>query len=549
MIERLRQQLSKAMNCWIAPEMLACPNMAKALDMVRRNFDNPVPPQPPVPPEKIVRDFWTTGTVDTFAELRYLCLSLEIVIRPPQKCLLDEPLQLGQLFALVQKHKSRISKFLKCYQGLLACYLNHQNTDNDTAGWTYLREFLSKEMQFFYQMSHQPVWLKILFENRQFLTPEPCERFSHDLAAGNTREFEEVCDGLGIMAESWIREEAILSRIEGTCSYPDDQFKVALDPLLALLSGNTVRLSERIILKCLASLLIRYQRCDVKDEHRPLRDSAINRIGNPWLHRPQWNVVVGHEPTRKMVDGWLKRQFIHDFFALLSEEGATDRRRLNHWLRYADQISDLWLVLGKDARENPRPPYRKLRELARSRIIHLERTTRYNNAFIMMINNIVIVEFGEKGNASYIFSADDLPFSLESKYLSCDRSQLKSLRCLHHLNHVDTSYGTWEENFDRELRPYLGRPTSATTAPGRAWGQPPRSASANASTSLPWPSLRELMKYVEPFGCGVRDDRAAGGALWIEWVGRAMKQIPSLSEQMTRWGFTYHENRGWWRKE
>ena len=556
MIELLRQQLGTSMNCWIVPATLDSPEMARALAVVRRNFDNPVPPRSSVPPERLVRDFWSSGTVNSFTDLRCLCYSLEITIQPYQKCLLDDRQQIVRLFDLVQQHKTKLSKYLKCYQGLLACYLNHQLMGQDPVGWPDLQAFLANEIYAFYELNNEPFWLKILIEYVHFLNPEPCARFSMDLANGETEEFEEVCSSLGIMSESWIREEAILSQIKGTCLYPDERYKEKLSLLLELLTGNTVRLSERIILKCLASLLTRYCECSDQEEHRPLRDAAIRWIGNPWLDKTQWNVVVGHEPTRKMVDGWLKRHIIHDFFALLSEGDGTDRRRLNHWMRYADQISDLWLVLGKDARENQRAPYRKLRELAKSRIIHLERTTRRNNAFIMEINNIIVVEFGETGNASYIFKSDNLPFSLDSSYLSCDRIHLKSLQCLRHLNHVDTSYGTWEEIFDRELRPYLGRATVPPTTPvTRVTPGPvethinrPVPTTTRTSSRPPWPSIRELKEYVDRLGCQVKDNRAKGGAVWVESTEWAMKQIPSFSDNMTRWGFTFHAGRGWWRQ-
>jgi hypothetical protein len=291
------------MNCWVTPEMLACPNMNRALAAVQHNFDNPVPPTPPIPPERTVRAFWNSGDVGSFMELRCLCYSLEIVIRPQQQCLLDEPRNLNRLFALVRGQQGRLSKFLKCYQGLLACYLNHLHTANDPAGWADLQEFLAGEMHLFQKLSYQPFWLKTLFEYSQVLTPAPCERFSRDLAAGETEEFEEVCSSLGVMVESWIREEAVLAQVDATCRYPDAQFKEALGDLLNMISRESVRLSERIILKCLARLLIRYHDCADNEEHALLRDVAVRKIGNPWLDRPKWNVIVNNEPTRRMSTG------------------------------------------------------------------------------------------------------------------------------------------------------------------------------------------------------------------------------------------------------
>lgn len=91
-------------------------------------------------------------------------------------------------------------------------------------------------------------------------------------------------------------------------------------------SKSEVKLSELIIVRCLSMTLIRYTKCSERPEHPRLRDMAVHHIGNPWLKRAAWDAYVKKDEARKMVDGWLKRRLISDFFALLSEDGSADQR-------------------------------------------------------------------------------------------------------------------------------------------------------------------------------------------------------------------------------
>jgi EH_Signature domain len=573
MIDQLRSQLSAAMTCRITPELLACPEMTRALGAVRRNYRNPVPSPPPDSIMAVVTVFMRTREVASFEKLRLVCYGVGMVVSYNQKSILNDNHLLAYLFDLTRNVQGAQGsfQFIICYQGLLSCYLNHQNSVvNDPAGLFDLRIFLDQQLDSFHDMPYQYIWLATLQENRQLLTDSPCQGFAKALAKGETTEFEVVCEKLGVSTESWIREEAVVAQVNASCEYSDETFKSNINKLITLFTSSNIRLSDRLKVKCLAMILIRYSACHSHPEHKALRDAAVERIGNPWLKKPSWDAMVGNESARRMVDGWLKRQLIHDFFALLSVEGDTDRRRLNYWLRYADMIDDLWLVLGKEARENNSTAFRNIRKIASGRLVDLEHATRRNNAFIMVLNDKIIVEFGETGNACYVFNANNLPFSLDSSALRCDRFGLKcETYGQDRLLHKDNSHGTWEEQFDNWLRPRVGWDSSAfSQTPNKPrltvqshlqqelplvvprpqevlQENPPVALSRPQQVPQREPPLAEMREFVERHGLLLNNSRFTGGYLWIEC---SYDRGEMFYNRMTQWGFIFHAGRGWWKK-
>ena len=78
-----------------------------------------------------------------------------------------------------------------------------------------------------------------------------------------------------------------------------------------------------------------------------------------------------------MVEGWLKRRLIKDFFELLARDGAADLRRLNYWLKWEPEISDMWFLLGEDARRNKTEAFLSVRKrmAGRDRFSRMPRLT------------------------------------------------------------------------------------------------------------------------------------------------------------------------------
>jgi hypothetical protein len=173
----------------------------------------------------------------------------------------------------------------------------------------------------------------------------------------------------------------------------------------------------------------------------------VELIGNPWLKRTAWDAVVNNEPARLMVNSWLKQRLIKDFFGLLAADGAADPRRLDYWLKWEPRISDMWFVLGREAQENRTPAFLELRKRMAGRDRQLIDNNHLNNAFVMRIGPLLIIEFGLTGNACYIFAASDFRANLEqSTFKLVELKQRYGVAA--RLSH---SGWNWEGNFSVEI--------------------------------------------------------------------------------------------------
>jgi hypothetical protein len=283
-----------------------------------------------------------------------------------------------------------------------------------------------------------------------------------------------------------------------------------------------------------------------------LRNTSIEKLGNPWLKRVSWDAHVGNENARRMVDSWLKRHLITDFFALLSEDGSADKRRLQYWLRFETEIEDMWFALGRYAREHTGVDYKEIRKLAAGRLLILESSADpKNNAFILRLRDKVVVEFGVKGNACYIFNSGNLPFDLTKRYVSCDRSQLKSPQYGTQMRHADTGSNSWEENFDQWLCPKIGWRPPDPPAPlhyrtSNNYHTPTvirRPAQTPTRDLFMEEFLTQLQVFARENSLNISDQRGNGGALWVF----TSADNALINRKLTNWGFKYKSPRGWWK--
>jgi hypothetical protein len=240
---------------------------------------------------------------------------------------------------------------------------------------------------------------------------------------------------------------------------------------------------------------------------------------------------------------------ITDFFAVLSEDGRVDQRRLKYWLRFAPVIEDLWLVLGPDAMHNNSLPYCELRERAKGRLLRLGNYgAASNNAFIMRIGEWLIVEFGMTGNACYVYPATPAPFLLEGAAISLH--DLKNKNLGESLRHAD-GHNSWESNFDQAICLKVGHwPAKETSAINHH-----AEKSGDRQTSSPTPSrLAAAIKgfneagfwnLVKQYSLPTDDKRNKGGALW---VNIEQSRYPTVDQWLEGLGFKYRPGRGWWRE-
>jgi hypothetical protein len=538
----LRHTLDRAFaDSFSSPDWGAPAAMTKALVEVKKRFD---PTHVSLNERSIARtllSFRGTGRLPTFIDLKYASFGLAQQVGEDKWCLIEDSKLFRALLKQVGDQKDQPRRLRKCFQGLMHSYFDYpifdQPSEAGLANWKLLRKFLAETLGEISSARNNPQWLKTLSRHENLLTGKACERYAPALLKGNAKELVDASEGIGLSANSWVWQEATTAQTQALIQLEDSPFKVHLSNLLNLLDGKgDVQLSDSVVIRCLAQVLIRYAKCNERPENPVLRDMAITFIGNPWLKRPAWDAFVKNDNARKMVDSWLKRRLITDFFALLSEDGSADQRRLNYWLRFEPVIEDMWFVLGSHARYASSSEFREMRKRMEGRLHYLdEQGTPNNNAFMMRIGPFMVVEFGVTGNACYIFNAGDL--AVDPDLRSIRLSRLKGKQHVGRLIHR----GNWEYDCDAWLCPRLGwKPGQSAKSTISA----PRQASAPQADSASF-TMAKFSAFISRHGLSQIDSRDKGGALWVN----APRSDDVVSPQLKKWGFKYNTQKQWWWKE
>lgn len=592
MIEQLLQLDSRIRNSFgnAGSRISNCFNadpLGPTLKKIRNAFDNPAVGAECDTVSAAVRRFRNTQEIPDFKQLRYVCAGTTLQIG--DWCLVGDQVLWGLLSARAVQGEAR--RRLKCYQALLRSYWTFPaQTTTATAeaykGWLSLRGWLDHHYD---QVSEAlrsdarirtPEWFKVLGEHRQLLTDDPCGRYGSFLLRGDSTLLNAATEGLAIPSDSWVFDEAVYAQVRHCAEERDEAFRSQLPAVLDIVLAPGGRpVSRSLGTRSIARLVSRYSQCASTSEHTKLRDACLEWIGNPWLRKAAWDAQVllpngkPDDAAREMVHGWLRARLIKDFFELLTEEQAADQRRLNYWLRFEKSISDMWFILGNSSSKSTDRDFTEFKQRARGRILSLAgNTAPANNAFVMMIGNHAVVEFGIKGNACFVFSWDALPLEIRKKLLSgihgleIDIDNLRHKRRLKRLIHLDSpsSLISWEEKFDTELLPVLdatpsGTPHSLrsgrrTTAPlnpyaDRSSSRPPGTAwSIHSAPSNPASeslfSWMDLEKHVTKHRLKVEDRRRKGGAFWV----LVDNTLPELANPLRKWGFKYKPGKGWWKE-
>ena len=521
----------------------------KKLQTINQELDGVFPEPPTASIAIIITEYRRSRKVASYRDLKYVCYGAALHM-PDGWCVLGNKKLLDKLLADIEQLDAPRRRF-KCFQALLSSYFafslhDEQTSDASKVGWEALRNWLERQRVQFQRDGVRnklqlPNWLAVLKEHANLLTAMPCDRYGKELLRGNGSSIENARRGLSIPSDSWVMEEAILSQMKAAAELRDNPFNSHLDVLLKIAQGHTeVAVSEFLKCRAVAMLVSRYARCASKPEHPVLRDAAVSIIGNPWLKREAWDAWVRNSndrpdgEAREMVNGWLTRQLITDFFELLSADGQADQRRLNYWLRFVPAIEGTpWLALGPDAMRNNSQPYRELRERAQGLLLRLENPgSASNNAFIMKMGKWLIVEFGVTGNACYVYPAKPTPFSLAGVAISLHELKDKNLgESLRHADGLDP----WEEIFDQTICPKVGHHPSTTV----------RQVTQSRTSQSSGHSFSYVEQYVSKLSIRSEDDRGAGGAFWVL---TRKGQHPEVDRNLESWGFKYKENRGWWKQ-
>lgn len=551
-LELLRSRLGAVFgDTFQSPEWGSPALMTKALGLVRQQFDSSAASLDERSIARTLIAFRASGAFPTFIDLKYACFGISQRVGRDEWCLIEDTPLFDRLLHLVRELRPEPRRLRKCYQGLMQSYFSYPVLDEDSkagrSNWEKLSHFLMVELAIVMTATRTPTWLVILNEHQNLFGKRPCERYANELVQGRADSLVAATEGIGIGSTSWVWQEAAIAHTQAVCEIKnDDEFKGQLKNLLSLLNGSSdLKLNDTVVVICVATVVRRYATCKERPEHARLRELAVDKIGNPWLKRSAWDAYVKDEDARKMVDSWLKKRLIRDFFALLSEDGAADERRLQYWLKFEPVMADMWFALGSYARGSISADFKAIRRHMEGRLHYLDgQGSPYNNAFIFQIGSFIVVEFGVHGNATYIYNARDLVLDPGQRHVSIHR--LKGHAHVARLIHT----GDWETAFDNWLLPRVNwRPDDTSRAPRR-----PTTRSGQAVVRQPSLSQvksehqtrggEKVLDIIHAHNLRYEDKRNKNGAFWILTNDEDL----AVNAKLLKLGFKYKSHKGWWRE-
>jgi len=463
----------------------------------------------------------------SFAELRLVCAAsaMTILLGGKSFCLLTDRDLLADLLRQVSMFESEPRRLRRLFRGLLNCYFSTDPSESQVKGegWEQLRSFLRQQVVRLGAGSTQPRWVEIIQEHRNLLDSEPCLRYADALLRNDRTEFNQIESELAISGASWIGRKIVWSLVKAAVKLDDARFS---EHIARLLNQFEEARYASLLDECLAELLERYCRGKGQSAHAELFGFAVRHWKNPWLatNSGRWGRVS--ESTRKAVTAWLKLDLIQQFFELLASDGNGDRRRLEFWIKYHECMDDMYFALGSHARKHPSKEFRELRHRLIGRVKSLSGAgSPDNNAFLICFGDYIVVEFGNAGNACYVYQRSaGLTFSLESAQ-EIVAKDLKSPDNVLWLSHKDNVHGyrKWEQRFEARLYAGIQVRISPTQLPA-PWGF----GVVYDSFS---PSL--LNAFTNAFGCSYHDRRGDGGSELIT-IGTNHELA---AKQLHSWGF------------
>jgi hypothetical protein len=530
---------------------------AVLLTLTRRIQDAGILPIPEDLQLAAVRRFWESKRLE-WRDARLVSFGLRLGASPEGTPIIEDRSRFHAVLSGVDQWVGEPRRYRRCYHGLLTNYfaydgLHPATTSIGRNNWLALRGYLVERSIAITSKSMDPDWVTCVLDNPQLLGATPAASYAADMLRGADTEVNRIRSLLQIDDSSWFLRELILAQVEASTSLMDAEFGKHVVPLLGILS-RTPFLRDR----GLALLLDRYARGQNPALHKELRDCAVRWWRNPWLTRNKatWGGVSPQ--ARQMVEDWLKLEFLETFFTLLAEEGTADQRRLDFWKRYVRVIDSVQFALGADARASRDRDFMELRRKMDGATVELHDVVGSNNAFIMTMGEVVLVEFSGRANALYGYDRKQgVPFKLSAPVVSAKDSDnsLKSSQRQLWLKHADGIHGwaRWEDMFEATLREHYRlepqkvlegnravaqlQPQSRTATRGRGRPETPATTTRRAY------SRAALEVLATKYQCHVTDDTGRGGSIWV----RPPTWNDSLNQILESWGFTYRPGKGWWK--
>ena len=327
------------------------------------------------------------------------------------------------------------------YIPLLFSYfaLGKEELNQNSNNWLILRDILFNGLADLYvKYKHPKDWMLILSDYNELLQTQPTKRLSIEfINSTDEQKISNLLSSLRIPTHSWFWDRLMEDAIKSIHSLSDKIFKDKINRLLDLAEKNPVYL-----VKILSNILDRYAHSEFRDQiHEHLKRIVLVQWGSP-----QYESSVGwsnvQEDTKKMVIQWFVQADLEAFFKIFGDHA--DINRFNYWMGFIKQISFSKLFLGNYALTSTRADHKEFRKNNLGLYKELTGSTLTNNAFLLKIGNLYIVDFSDTGNACYMYSK--LPYKDKDKKVTI--SELKNkMTCFANLSHS----GLWESRFNEEL--------------------------------------------------------------------------------------------------
>ncbi|MGV3710393.1 MAG: EH signature domain-containing protein [Gemmatimonas sp.] len=519
----------------------------------------------------LLQRFWRTQELTTFSDALKVSFGLAEQVMPHATSLLDDDSRYSRAVDEVVRIAENPRYFRRCYHGMMHSYFAYDpdGTANKRNNWENLREFLGGNASRLKTAAIDPMWVERLQSHPELFSEDPCSILGRRDLDGESAYIDELRNLLLVPSSSWFTRALYFGRLQAGCALDDDGFREIIPTLLES-TDNTKAYYDA----GLGMILNRYATRSDVPLHEDLRRRAVDRWGNPWLvdrggNSMRWGHV--NDQAREIVGDWLKLEFIESFFTLLAEDGLSDPRRMNFWKHYVHAIDSIRFVLGDQAHYSTNRDLSALRRKANGLTRRLADGLQSNNAFVMQLGSVTVVEFSGSGNATYFYKTERLPFDdlLPLRSTIRGANTLKSESHELKLRHQDGIHGfnSWESMFAYNLTYHFGvlspaeqsrnrtahqtrsnmNSSSASRGGARSSARVTQESQQTTRTLEYWLAQRfrtDLLEtFCERYKLRITDKRGHGGNLWIDDA-----EVPSeVARVLQHWGFTYKIHRGWWR--
>lgn len=313
--------------------------------------------------------------------------------------------------------------------------------------WIRLRELLKKKnSSVFKQMKRPQEWMQTLLDYSELLTFKPTVRLSKELLNSDSNDVVAASlESLNIASNSWLWHDLMQTAILSIQKLGESDFLSKIPRFILLMQKNPIYLAA-----ILSAVLDGYAKTSIKEQaHEELKHLALDQWGNPQYESSAGWLNVESD-TKKMVVQWFVRADLEAFFKLFSRDADVDR--FNYWIKFIDQISFSQIFLGSSALTSRQIEHQKYRSINRGRLKSLMQSSATNNAFLLKIGNVYIVDFSDTGNACYAYNK--LPYNSNAQQIFIN--DLKNKREVLFRNNYDEKIalshsGAWESRFDEHL--------------------------------------------------------------------------------------------------